>query len=134
MRFRDDWPELLAAYIEECMDKPFAWGSHDCIMMAANWIERASGHRVFSSTYADAEGAARKLKQEGGITEAISRVLGEPLLVTKRAQRGDIAVVDCKGRLCAGIVLTEFVAGPGAQGLVYVSRAQMHAAWRVQNA
>jgi len=31
---RDNWPDLLAAYIKAKRNEPFAWGSNDCCLFA----------------------------------------------------------------------------------------------------
>ena len=35
-----DWPEALAAFIDERRTAAFEWGANDCILFSASWIER----------------------------------------------------------------------------------------------
>ncbi len=99
--------------------------------MAANWIERATGEKVFLAAYTDALSAARFVDAKGGMQAAATEVLGTPRPYPMGAGRGDVALVLIDGRECLGVVLGEKVAGPGADGLMLVERDQIIAAWEV---
>ena len=38
------WPEHLIAFLSERRGRPFAWGSNDCCLFAADWIRTATGY------------------------------------------------------------------------------------------
>lgn len=126
-----NWPQELAKFTAEAMSRPFVWGSWDCGLMAANWIERATGEKVFLAAYTDALSAQRYITQRGGMLAAASEVLGPPMAHPMGAGRGDVALVLIDGRECLGVVLGEQVAGPGAEGLRMAPRNQIIAAWEI---
>lgn len=39
----EDWPERLAAFIEQRRKMPFAWGSNDCALFAADAVCAITG-------------------------------------------------------------------------------------------
>ena len=43
----------LAKYIDECRDKPFAWGSHDCLTFAAGCVYAQTGRATLSDMLGD---------------------------------------------------------------------------------
>jgi hypothetical protein len=70
---RDNWPDLLSVYIEEKRSEPFAWGSNDCCLFAADWVQIATGHDIaaqWRGSYTTALGARRALDEGGGIERA----------------------------------------------------------------
>ena len=83
-----DWPERLAAFLEARRDRPFAWGTHDCVLMAADWVLEATGTdpiEGWRGRWSSASQAARMLEQAGGVPGAVTARLGEPLHNVVRA-------------------------------------------------
>ncbi len=126
-----DWPERLAAFVADNQFRPFAWGTWDCAMCAAAWIETLTGSNPFQAPYSDAIGAARYIDSQGGMENAASAVLGPPRGIAASAQRGDIALVSIGGRDCLGVVVGEYVAGPSDLGLLLAPRADIVVAWAI---
>ncbi len=126
-----DWPARLAKLVAAARSRPFEWSTHDCATFARDWIETATGVRVFEVPYTDALSAARFIEAQGGMLAASTAVLGEPMPNPMAASRGDVALVQIEERECLTIVLGEFAAGPGKAGLVMVPRDQMTAAWSI---
>lgn len=130
MRYQN-WPARLAEFVAAARARPFVWSEHDCAVFARDWIEQATGARVFEVPYTDVHSAARFIAEQGGMLAAATRYLGEPLARPMGAQRGDVALVQDGERLVLGVVLGEFVAVPGESGLQMAPRAAITAAWRV---
>lgn len=128
---KQDWPQRLSEFAAEAMSRPFEWSRWDCALMAADWIERATGEKVFLAAYTDAMSAARFIASKGGMQAAATEVLGQPMQHPMGAGRGDVALVLIDGRECLGVVLGEMVAGPGVDGLSLAPRDQIIAVWEV---
>lgn len=93
---------------------PFAWGSNDCALFAADAVLAITGQDIaaeFRGRYADEDGALAAIREiAGGATvedaaEWCARNCGmrewiSPLL----AQRGDLVCVDNGGTVIAGVV------------------------------
>lgn len=87
-----DWPELLAAFVEQRRHAPHAWGSNDCAMFAADGVWTLTGVDPFAAwrnTYSDRETAMAVLSGEGGFQAGCTRIFGQPVGVMQ-ARRGDL--------------------------------------------
>lgn len=122
---RQDWPELLDAYLIEVANRAFTWGEHDCCSMASEWVRRCSGVSIELPAYTTAKEALRIIAAGGGLQAMITERLGQP---ADEPQRGDVALL---AGGAVGIVLGEVVAGPGADGYALVPRGEIIAAWRL---
>jgi len=110
---------------------PFAWSTSDCATFARDWIESATGRRVFEAPYTDARSALDFIDAQGGMLPAAVAVLGEPMAHAQGARRGDVALVQNAGREVLGVVVGEHVAAPGGAGVLMVPRTAMVAAWSI---
>jgi hypothetical protein len=111
----DHWEIKLDQYLDEKFDTPFEWGTHDCALFAANWIELLTGVDVageYRGKY-DSELGAYKLirKVTGGSTPAdcMTRACTEFDFIEEHpsvlyAQRGDIVSLEQDDRVSLGIV------------------------------
>jgi hypothetical protein len=115
---RDNWPDLLAAYIESKRSEPFAWGSNDCCLFAADWVQIATGHDIaaqWRGSYTTALGARRALDEGGGI-EALVEQAGGIRIETGLAQRGDLVAQESGNGVALGIclgVVAAFISSDG---------------------
>ena len=133
---RADWPEQLAAYIEERRHVPFTWGVNDCATFAAGALARiaVAGTALgglLPAPWHDEATAADALRQLGGMRGGCRAVLGAPVLGPRAALVGRGAVVCVRlpqatlgvaagnGRWCA----------PGADGLVWRPMSEVRRAW-----
>lgn len=94
MRRRLDWIKQLTAVVEHARDTPFAWGTHDCALFAANCVLAMTGvdfAAEFRGTYDSAEGARRALR--GPLEPVLTARLGPPC-PRGFAGRGDVVLVD----------------------------------------
>lgn len=139
-----DQPEMVLrrdaaqATLDKYRDRPFAWGSTDCVRMAAYHL-RQLGHRLIltkGGRYRSAITARRALERAGfaSIAEGFD-ALGLPRIPPAAAMVGDIVMGDADDALGAvGIVL-----GNGrmlgfhedASGASVLQQVEMRAAWRV---
>ena len=126
-----DWPQRLSAFIAAARARPFEWASQDCATFSRDWIEAATGRRVFEVPYTDARSATRFIEAQGGMLAAASAAMGVPMANAKSASRGDVALVENAGREVLGVVLGEYVCAPGGDGVLMISRKSMIAAWSV---
>ena len=116
-------------------ERPFAWGSHDCVMGAADAILAMTGEdpaEAWRGTYATRVGAGRVLVEHGGLEQMVSKVLGSPLLGPRLAARGDIVLVDSgeEGPALA-VVLGASAVAPAPNGAAFIPMSGWCLGWRV---
>lgn len=118
----------LDAYIAACLDRPFRWGSHDCVIFCARWAMARTGRNFFTECgvrqwWKDEEGAKRVLDELGGMVAIVDRCL--PRTDPLTAQDGDVALVERSLHLFMG----EYIVGPGLNGLEFRDRMDAECAW-----
>lgn len=129
----------LDAFIDARRSTPFAWGSHDCATLAADWVLQRTG----KDPLADLRGVGlqplarmRLLRREGGYVPAADARLG-PAQPGAFARRGDVVLMRTghRGQRMAhrafGICVGTHAVTTGMQGLVFMPVTQVEAAWRV---
>ena len=125
-----DWRLALSNLVRTQRDAPFAWGTHDCALWAADGMLAVSGVDIgadFRGTYSTAMGALKALKRKGFDTpEAVFPVRVGPALHVSSAMAGDIVAADlgCPDGwatmgVCAGA--QTFFIGEGDEGLVMMN-------------
>jgi hypothetical protein len=133
MRRHDNWPTLLAAFIEERRHSPFAWGSNDCCLFAADWVLQVTGHDIaqkFRGHYNSALGAQRFVAEGGGVENLIANV-GAQRLPALLAQRGDLVSMDNGEGVALGVCVGHLSAFVGKKGLHFFNHATPAAnCWR----
>ncbi len=128
MRF-ENWPELLAAFIEARRHTPFKWGESDCCLFAADALLAMTGVDVAAHNrgkYDTARGALALIKEAGGVSGLVAL---EPV-DRKLASRGDIVMVDTAQGDALGVLLGRTVAAQGADGLVFLPPSAIEQAWK----
>lgn len=127
-----DWQSRLQACQAERWSRPFAWGSHDCALFAADCVQAVTGSDPAADlrgAYSDAAGAARVIARLGGLRSIGDARLGErvaPLC----AQPGDIGLVVSAGRECAAVCVGESWVAPSLVGLEHLPIEAAVVAWR----
>ena len=129
-----NWQSRLAALVETRQATPFAWGSNDCCLWAADCADACTGVDLVGELrgrYADERAGRRLLKRLGGLAVLASSRLGAevpPLM----AQVGDVGLVadEVAGELLA-VWLGAHWAAPGATGLRHIAPAAVTRAWRL---
>lgn len=133
----EDWPDRLAAFIEERRNVPFAWGTQDCMLFSADAVLMLRGVDIMAAyrgLYATEAEAEALLNRDGGIDAILATVAEQAGLAErapKLARRGDLAMVEHGNQLMAGIVTGIHVAVTGADGLAFVSARKIRRAWVV---
>jgi hypothetical protein len=130
-------------FLLERAHAPFAWGTHDCALFAADGVQAITGVDIaaaFRGKYTDEAGALAAIKSiTGGSTVADAAAwcaaqhgileLPRPLF----AQRGDLVVLEDAGRLIAGLVHLSgrHIVAAGESGLKRISISKVKRAWHV---
>lgn len=130
---RDNWPSLLAQFIEQRREEPFAWGVNDCCTFAADWVEVCAGvdyAKAWRGRYVSGLGAARFLDEAGGV-EALVDALGLQRIELQLAGRGDIVAQETGRGMTLGICLGVTTAFVAKTGLVFGPIANVKTAWRI---
>lgn len=128
-----NWPELLAEYVEQRRKEPFAWGSNDCCIFAADWVQACTGTDYASAwrgRYTGRLGAARFLEEAGGL-RALVDSLGLVRVLPLQAGRGDVVAQDNGRGLALGICIGSGTAFAAETGLVFASMQNIETAWRI---
>jgi hypothetical protein len=141
---RQDWPTILAQMVYDARCEPFAWGTHDCCIWAADVIQAMSESHVdlaatYRGTYSDEAGAAAVISAATGggdledLIEAIATANGFIEVTPNKAQRGDLALADTVTGPAAGIIGPDgrqgiFVA---PDGLTLVDLTDIRRTWRI---
>lgn len=140
----EDWPERLAAFIEERRAMPFAWGSNDCALFAADAVCAITGvdfGEPFRGRYDDEaslrlhgmHGANAHLAA-GDVSRAIRDMATAWLdgeIAPALARRGDVVLIDHAGGESLAVCVGEKAAAPGRRGVIMVPRSAWLSAWRV---
>lgn len=127
-----DWPQRLAAKVEEWRFRPFKYGETDCLQFAAEAVEAVTGvdHRQAFPRYASEMQAGRILVRCRGVDGLITSVLG-PAKPPAMAGRGDIVMGDFGNGLTAGVCVGVHCCSPGERGLEFRPTRTVISAWSV---
>lgn len=121
----DNWPILLAQFIEQRRHVPFAWGTNDCCLFGADWVLRATSKDLAADLrgrYGSALGAARILSRCGGVRGLIKtrgEQIGIKSVPSRAIQRGDLVVADMGRGESIGISLGNVAAFVSRDGLIF---------------
>lgn len=130
----EGWEQRLADHVASCESLAFAWGVHDCCAFTAGAVEAMCGRNpmAYHRGYTTAVGAARVIREAGGI-EAIPVKHGLSRLPSpSMAQRGDVVSVEIGGRTSLGVCVgVDAVFASKPAGLARRKLAECSAAWRI---
>ena len=140
---KPDWTASLHEFLLAIEHDPFAYGTSDCCLVAANAVKAITGVDIageFRGRYSTALGSARAIRRiTGGLTaeDAIAYVAAEydlpewpsPLL----AQRGDLVVIRNGSEHIGGVVHLNgrHAVSIGERGLVRLPTTAVTRAWKV---
>lgn len=127
------WRAAFEALVRARMATPFAWGSHDCCLWAADAVRAQTGvdpAKPWRGTYSTARGARDLVQQLGGLP-AIGALAG-PAVPPLTAQAGDIGLVQHEGRDLLAVCAGPLWLAPAAAGLAALPLSEAVAAWRVR--
>lgn len=115
-------PEYLAANLE----RPFAWGSFDCVLFASGYVIPATGvdYLAGQPAWSTAKEALRILDGLGGLEAILDAYFTRtnPNL----AKDGDLAMHERSVCLYSGA----HIVAPGPDGLVFIERTRAKCAWQ----
>lgn len=139
MKRLNNWPGLLAKFIEERRFTPFAWGVNDCCLFSADGIHKAilgvDYASEFRGTYDSALGAARIFEKYGGLEFMVSEMFtkaGFPESNPNLAQRGDpVIYVSPEYGATLGLCVGPDAAFVAEKGLGFIRMSKVKKAWRL---
>lgn len=131
---KNNWPLLLAQFIESRRTTPFEWGKNDCCLFVADALEAITGTDFaddYRGTYTTEIGAYRALKKhaDGTIASAWSRYFDE--IPPASMGRGDVALVEVDNEPACALCFGAKLWIVSKQGLITLPRAEAKMAWRV---
>ena len=142
LRRFDDWPARLDAFIAFRMNTPFAWGSNDCCLFAADAIVAMTGEDFAANNrgkFNSAYSALRFFRFRGPeygiaeLAEELAALRGIREVPPLYAQRGDVMLLERELGESLGIVSLHGtdIWAPGEEKLACVPFAQGLRAWRI---
>lgn len=126
------WRERLDAFVLARRFTPFAWGTNDCCLFAADAVLAMTGvdHAAdVRGTYSDAREAVQVLAGLGGLAAVASR--GGPECPPLCARVGDVGIVNDGERDALAVCLGEVWAVPVTGGLAVMLFESAQRAWRI---
>lgn len=132
-----DWPERLAAIVEERRTTPFYYGGQDCGLFAADVAVALTGSDPAAAVrglYDNEDALERLVAERGGFEAAVAQGLAEygaPECPKAFAMRGDVALVDAGNQLMLGVVLGDTVAVTGLDGLRFIPLRLVVRTWAI---
>lgn len=127
-----DWQLRFEAFVRERWARPFAWGSNDCVLFAADSVQALTGQRLCPELriHTGVRDGLQLLRALGGVRAIASRALGSEIPAV-RALVGDVVVVPTGKREALAVCNGGTAIFPGPQGIEPVSMRLARAAWRV---
>lgn len=99
MKRYSNWPEILLDEVRSAREKPFKYGSHDCLMWPARVIKAYTGTDLARGMrgYKDREGAAKVLREKGAGTltktlDSIMKAHDCARIPASMCRRGDLVI------------------------------------------
>lgn len=128
------WPEHLATFLDARVDTPFAWGSNDCCLFAADAVLALTGTDIAADvrgTYSSAKSATTTSTAFRGLAQLAADRLG-PEVPSTFAKRGDVLLVKGEdGKEFLAVCVGDMYAGPGPNGTAYGPMTDVLKAWSV---
>lgn len=132
-----DWPERLAAIVEDRRTSSFYWGSQDCGSFAADVAIALTGEDPAAwlrGLYDSEEALEAVLAERGGFEAAVAETMadfGAPECPPAFAARGDWALVAVGNQQMVGVVLGDRIAVTGLDGLRFVPLRLAARTWAI---
>lgn len=129
---RDDWQLRFSDFVQTRARLPFAWGSNDCCLFAADAVEAITGVDPAASLrgYDSALSAQRLIDARGGIRQIATDALGAEMAPVFAAV-GDVVLIENAGRELLAVCNGTCALAPGEDGMAVLSMTAALAAWRV---
>ena len=132
LRRLPNWRVYLDAVLHARRRAPFAWGSNDCAIFAADCVRAQTGVDLADGLRGqNARQAIRTVRRHGGIAALATRALG-PACDARWASLGDVVLLYAGKREALGVCIGDGeLVGPGPAGLALLPMSAALAAWRV---
>ena len=128
-----NWQLRFEAFVAARRSAPFAWGSNDCAIFAADCVQAITGTDPAPAGLRDhrtAKQALRALKHYGGLVGVASAALGAPMAAL-RATVGDVVLAKSGNQALLAVCNGTTALAPSANGLMSVGMDTCLLAWRV---
>jgi len=126
--------EAIAATLERWHREPFAWGSSDCDLSMADYVQMLTGKdpaAAWRNQYRDEAGARAFIGCAGGNVHLVTRGMSSiGLLPVSEPLRGDVVVVDLGSAQITGLFLAPYVALRMERGVLRTKRFPILKVWR----
>jgi hypothetical protein len=132
MKRCEQWPSLLAQFIEERRSMPFAWSTNDCCIFAADWLRLCTGQDFahdMRGRYTSGLGAFRLLRRYGGVLGLVRNHAKLAEVNRRMMKRGDIVACEARTGLALGVSLGDKVAFVSSGGLVFPNPSLVTHSW-----
>jgi hypothetical protein len=129
---RSDWQQRFADFFAERRSMPFAWGSNDCCLFAADAVLAMTDvdHAQDLRGYTSALQARRLIEDRGGLAQIATEALGPPVAVVFAAV-GDVVLMQNEGRDLLAICNGGVALAPGQNGIAVLGMDAALAAWKI---
>lgn len=129
------FPERLTAFIQLRRSMPYAWGTNDCVVFAADAVHAVAGFDPIEGIrglWNDEATANQILAEQGGLIAATDRLFLRQSS-TSFYQRGDICLLLMEPNLTPtlGVCAGPYAAAPGPEGMVLVPMSEVRIIWDV---
>lgn len=134
---RNNWPALLALFVEEKRATPFDWATNNCAFFACDWLAILIGvdpARPWRPEVDSALTAARVLASLGGLEAIAAQAFtahGWPEIPVALARRGDVVAMDAEGGPALGVCLGASCIFASPTGLDHRPTLTARRAWRI---
>lgn len=128
-----DWEQRLGDVVAQRLAVPFAWGSNDCVLFAADCVFAMTGQDLVADwrgQWSDQSSAVRAIVRAGGL-EAAVQGCGLEQIQPLFAQRGDVVLHRQGGVDALAVCVGANLAAPGEAGLMFIGLEHGVQAWRV---
>lgn len=128
----------FGAYLKENGERPFLFGTHDCVTFASRWIEQECSivllDRINEETrYARSPLAYRCASRFEGYRDYVERYLGKAAHPDAGHSRGDIALyAKPGGPVTLGLLGDRLIYSPGKDGLYATGVENLLLHWSLQ--
>lgn len=129
---RLDWQTRLSDLLRARARMPFAWGSNDCCLFAADAVLAMTGTDPAAALrgYDSPRGALCLINAGGGLHAITTAALGDPVS-PRLATVGDVVLLQIGRREALGICNGVNVLGPGPDGMAALGMTTALAAWKI---
>lgn len=131
---RPDWPERLSAFVGGNMDRAYAYGHWDCIMLCAGAAKAITGKDYARGHRGKYKSAASSIRYLRSLGHASPEAMIDSFFEVKPvgfAQRGDLVLCRTDSGDNPGVCMGDFVLLAAEEGVIRAPRELWLKAWAV---